>query len=355
MNRKRTTRGYSGRRPVPIISYVLGAAFLLVAVIFSVKGFLRSSAEPSTIPSQNVTAPMPSLTPSPSGIESPDPAASDPTPTATTPTTAPVASPTPVGNISYEVKTMKQDDIYQGKLILINANHPYRFFDFENFVCLYNYKTDSYKVGDYDLLIAEDAIAPLNRMLNDFYYNTGVNAVLATSGHRTYEYQQYLFDKEVALVGPEEAALWVAQPGASEHHSGLAIDFAVYYDSGEYHDYDGSGDFAWINENCHKYGYIVRYKPDKQHITGIAYEPWHFRYLGVPHATKVTELELCYEEYIDYLRDYSYDSPLSIETDEGEVYKAYYCEGLNVYVPKNIDYEISGNNIDGFIVTYKAS
>ena len=248
MNRKRTTADTVEKA---CTNYFLcsRAAFLLVAVIFSVKGFLRSSAEPSTIPSQNVTAPMPSLTPSPSGVESPDPAASDPTPTATTPTTAPVASPTPVGNISYEVKTMKQDDIYQGKLILINANHPYRFFDFENFVCLYNYKTDSYKVGDYDLLIAEDAIAPLNRMLNDFYYNTGVNAVLATSGHRTYEYQQYLFDKEVALVGPEEAALWVAQPGASEHHSGLAIDFAVYYDSGEYHDYDGSATLS-INETA---------------------------------------------------------------------------------------------------------
>lgn len=363
MRRNRSSRRYGGRKP--IISYVIGAAFLLVAVIFSIKGLSNSSAEPSPTPSQDVIQPLPSETPGkaspfPSGGETPVPTpTSDPIPTAP-PTSAPsptvpATSPAPVGNVRFEIRTMKQDDIYRGKLILINANHPYRFIDFENFVPLYNYKTDSYKVGDYELLFAEDAIAPLNSMLNDFYYYTGVNAVLAASGHRTYEYQQYLFDKEVALVGPEEAAIWVAKPGASEHHSGLAIDFAVYYDSGEYYEYDGTGEFAWINENCHKYGFIVRYKSEKKDITGIAYEPWHFRYLGIPHASKVTELGLCYEEYVDYLRDYSYDSPLTIETDGGEVYKTYYCEGLNVYVPKNIDYEISGNNIDGFIVTYKAS
>lgn len=337
MNRKRKSR--RNRRRKPVLPYILGTVFLLVAVVFSVKGLANNSASPSPTPSQTVETPEPS--------QAPDETPSIPT--------APVITPEPTVDTGFETMTMKQDDIYQGKLVLINASHHYKFIDFENFVCLYNYKTDSYKVGDYDILFAEDAVPPLNRMLDDFYYNSGVNAVMAVSGHRTYEFQQYLFDKEVALVGAEEAALWVAQPGASEHHSGLAIDFSVYYDSGEYFDYDGTGDFAWINENCHRYGFIVRYSPDKQDITGIGFEPWHFRYIGIPHATKVTELGMCYEEYIDYLRDYSYENPLSIRTDEGEVYDTYFCEGLKVYVPKNSDYEISGNNVDGFIVTVKGS
>ncbi|NLL45567.1 MAG: hypothetical protein GX250_01995 [Clostridiales bacterium] len=337
MNRKRKSR--RNRRRKPVLPYILGTVFLLVAVVFSVKGLANNSASPSPTPSQTVETPKPS--------QAPDETPSIPT--------APVITPEPTVDTGFETMTMKQDDIYQGKLVLINASHHYKFIDFENFVCLYNYKTDSYKVGDYDILFAEDAVPPLNRMLDDFYYNSGVKAVMAVSGHRTYEFQQYLFDKEVALVGAEEAALWVAQPGASEHHSGLAIDFSVYYDSGEYFDYDGTGDFAWINENCHRYGFIVRYSPDKQDITGIGFEPWHFRYIGIPHATKVTELGMCYEEYIDYLRDYSYENPLSIRTDEGEVYDTYFCEGLKVYVPKNSDYEISGNNVDGFIVTVKGS
>ena len=357
MNKKRKTSRHGGQRP--LIPIVFGTAFFLIAVVFSVTGLAKHSPAPS----QNVDALLPSETPAETPATTADPAVTaspsdliptPPVPTTATPT-APVTSPVPASNINFEVKTMKQEDIYQGKLILINSEHHYRFYDFENFVTLFDYQTYSYKVSDYDLLFAESAIPALNDMLDDFYYYTGLDAVMAISGHRTYDFQQYLLDKEIALVGAEEAAKWVAQPGASEHHSGLAIDFGVLYDSGEYYEYDGSGVFPWINENCHKYGFIVRYNPDKQHITGIAHEPWHFRYLGVPHATKVTELGLCLEEYIDYLRDYSYDKPLTIETDSGEVYKTYFCKGLNVYTPKNVDYEISGNNIDGFIITYKVS
>jgi len=321
--------------------YIIGTVFLLIAVILSIKGLANNSATPS---------------PTPSAAASPDLTSPTQTPVVTPSVpTVPVTTPEPAVDTKFETRTMTQDDIHQGKLILVNADHPYGFIDFENFVCLYNYKTDSYKVGDYDILFAEDATSPLNSMLNDFYSATGNNAVLAVSGHRTYEYQQHLLDQEIAQKGEAEAALWVAKPGASEHHSGLAIDFSVYYDSGEYFEYDGTGEFAWINENCYKYGFIVRYSPDKQSITGIGHEPWHFRYLGVPHATKVTQLGLCYEEYIDYLRDYSYENPLTIETDDGEVFDTYFCEDLKVYVPKNGEYDISGNNIDGFIVTVKKS
>jgi len=342
MNKKKKSRRY--KRSTPVIPYIIGTVFLVIAVILSVKGLTNNPAPPS---------PTPSVTPTPIPTDAPSPSQSPDVTPAPPPT--PTSTPTPAVGTDYEAKTMTQDDMYQGKLILVNRDKPYRFIDFENFVCLYDYKTDSYKVGDYDILYAEDAIAPLNSMLDDFCSQTGNNAVLVISGHRTYELQQSLLDREIALKGEAEAALWVAQPGTSEHHSGLAVDFAVYYDSGEYYEYDGSGEFAWINENCQKYGFIVRYNPDKQDITGIGHEPWHFRYLGVPHATKVTQLGLCYEEYIDYLRDYSYKNPLTIETDDGEVYETYFCGGLTAYVPRSGDYEISGNNVDGFIVTVKIS
>lgn len=338
MNRKRKSR--RNRRRKPVFPYILGTVFLLVAVVFSAKGLANNSTSPSPTPSQASTE-------NPAPSQTPDESPSIPT--------APVTTPEPTVNTGFETMTMKQDDIFQGKLVLINSSYPYKFIDSENFVCLYDYKTDSYKVGDYDILVAEDAIPSLNGMLNAFYLHSGVNAVIAVSGHRTYEYQQHLFDQEIAQKGEAEAALWVARPGASEHHSGLALDFSVYYDSGEFYDFDGTGEFAWINENCHKYGFIVRYSPDKQDLTGIGYEPWHFRYIGIPHSIKVTELGMCYEEYVDYLRDYSYENPLSIRTDGGEVYETYFCEGLKVYVPKNSDYEISGNNVDGFIVTVRAS
>ena len=88
-------------------------------------------------------------------------------------------------------------------------------------------------------------------------------------------------------------------PGASEHQSGLCCDMHNL----------GAADQAfakekvavWLAENAHKFGFILRYEADKQDITGIHYEPWHFRYVGRYHATKMYEADLCLEEYMETL------------------------------------------------------
>lgn len=93
----------------------------------------------------------------------------------------------------------------------------------------------------------------------------------------------------------------VAEPGTSEHALGLALDLI----SNQYSELDerqeGTKEAKWLEENCHKYGFILRYPPEKTSITGIIYEPWHYRYVGVEHATKITELGVTLEEY---LKDY---------------------------------------------------
>ena len=78
----------------------------------------------------------------------------------------------------------------------------------------------------------------------------------------------------------------VAVPGTSEHHLGLAVDLL------------GEEALVWLNEHCWEYGFIVRYAADKQHITGIADEPWHFRYVGVEVAMELKDSGLCLEEYL---------------------------------------------------------
>ncbi len=93
----------------------------------------------------------------------------------------------------------------------------------------------------------------------------------------------------------------VAEPGTSEHALGLALDLI----SNQYSELDerqeGTKEAKWLEENCHKYGFILRYPPEKTSITGIIYEPWHYRYVGVEHATKIMELGVTLEEY---LKDY---------------------------------------------------
>lgn len=122
--------------------------------------------------------------------------------------------------------------------------------------------------------------------------------LLAVSGYRTYGEQQLIFNNKVAQVGSKEKA-WrkVAPAGASEHQLGLAMDVLSenfrLLNSGFLDTEEGK----WLYENCHRFGFIVRYKKEWSNITGYSAEPWHFRYLGVSHATAVSKLDIPYETY----------------------------------------------------------
>lgn len=96
----------------------------------------------------------------------------------------------------------------------------------------------------------------------------------------------------------EETALNVALPGTSEHALGLALDLI----SEDYTELDegqrNTQEAKWLEKNCWKYGFILRYPPEKTNLTGITYEPWHFRYVGEEHAKKIMEQGVCLEEYL---------------------------------------------------------
>ena len=97
----------------------------------------------------------------------------------------------------------------------------------------------------------------------------------------------------------EDTRLSVAEPGTSEHAMGLALDLV----SNQYTELDErqetTKEAQWLTANCHKYGFILRYPPSKTDITGIIYEPWHYRYVGVEDATKIMELGITLEEYLE--------------------------------------------------------
>lgn len=135
----------------------------------------------------------------------------------------------------------------------------------------------------------------------------GYNPIICSS-YRTYSYQKGLFDRQVALYleygysqsdAEAEAARWVARPGTSEHHTGLAFDIvAASYQTLD-HTQANTPEQKWLMANCHKYGFILRYPENKTDITGINYEPWHYRYVGVDVAAEITQSGICFEEYLD--------------------------------------------------------
>ena len=81
-------------------------------------------------------------------------------------------------------------------------------------------------------------------------------------------------------------------PGHSEHETGYAVDFGLY--DGQYSSqFDGVGEYEWISKNCYKFGFILRYPLDMESVTQIKYEPWHYRYVGRPHAYYIWENGIC--------------------------------------------------------------
>jgi D-alanyl-D-alanine carboxypeptidase len=243
-----------------------------------------------------------------------------------------------------------------GNLILVNYQYAFDKFNSLNLQTLYDktlgYNTN-YVLHTSDLSVSKHIVTPLTTMLADMKEAnpslTSERKILISSGFRTYEKQQELYSKE-------EVEGLTAKPGHSEHHTGLTIDIRIFENGKTL--YLNDAEQTWIEANCAKYGFILRYTDENKDITGILNEDWHFRYVGVPHAMYMVEHDLCLEEYLDFLRKnhhYGTHDPLNYTVGE-TTYTIYYFPAsventtTNIYVP-SAGYEISGNNVDGFIVT----
>ncbi|MBS4538363.1 M15 family metallopeptidase [Clostridium sp. D2Q-11] len=122
------------------------------------------------------------------------------------------------------------------------------------------------------------------------------------SGYRSYQIQQILFNNYAEAHGEEAANKFSARPGQSEHQTGLVMDITsevANFDLTE--EFGETEDGKWLQENAHRFGFILRYPKGKEDITGYQYEPWHYRYVGKEMAKEVYELDVTLEEYFkDY-------------------------------------------------------
>lgn len=189
-----------------------------------------------------------------------------------------------------------------GTLILVN---PWNYIP-EDYTLELETVQGKYKM---DIKAAESA-----RNLVAAAKEAGFNMQLC-SAYRTVEKSTELYQRKVnQYIGygyseadaKVEAAKWVAPPGTSEHHTGLAMDLVSsdywnYYSDLE-HDYEKFNSFKWMYEHCAEFGFILRYPKDKQDITGITYEPWHYRYVGIEAAEYIMENGLCLEEYLEIIK-----------------------------------------------------
>lgn len=204
----------------------------------------------------------------------------------------PVSPASTVKEESLEPAAAEEEDAWQ--LRLVSAAHPL---------------PEDFEVPELTKLrgghaIDSRAYPALQQMMDDCRA-AGLNPVICSS-YRTYDKQEELFRKKVNTLlkqgysqeeAETEAARWVARPGTSEHETGLAVDIV----DKSYQLLDEKQAETpvqqWLMAHCAEYGFILRYPVEKSDLTGIGYEPWHYRYVGVEAAKEISERGICLEEY----------------------------------------------------------
>ena len=204
----------------------------------------------------------------------------------TEPTATPEATPepTPAGPVLPEV------DLSSWELMLVNKEHPL---------------DETYAPPE--VITLSDSQCPVDSRIADALTRFSEDAkaqglsVYLSSGYRSYSEQSANLQRKLDEGYPYETAITiVAEPGTSEHQTGLCCDITdVYYALKDPDVLELTDTYKWMSQHCQEYGFIVRYPQGKSELTGgIIYEPWHFRYVGVEAATYIMENGLCLEEFV---------------------------------------------------------
>lgn len=181
-----------------------------------------------------------------------------------------------------------------------------------------------------------------------------VTGFIANSGYRDIQLQKQLFNNRLSInksLGVKDPMLEtqkrVALPGASEHHTGMALDILSV--NGTSADTFGkTSQSQWLKANSWKFGFVVRYAEEKQNITLVMYEPWHIRYLGYPCAAVLYKENLCYEEFINHLNN----DIMKVYQENGKTYLFIHTDSVgDLNLLKGMGWEVSVADKDKYIVT----
>ncbi|MED1507224.1 MULTISPECIES: D-alanyl-D-alanine carboxypeptidase family protein [Bacillus] len=238
-----------------------------------------------------------------------------------------------------ERKEITKEQIYKGDLLLVNKDYPVKKDSIRSDIINLNHNSElvrGYVIFDRNLRLSKDVVKKFLNVV-DAAGKESVNHFLISSGYRDFQEQRQLYEK----MGSDYAL----PAGYSEHNLGLSLDVGSTQKKME-----KAPEGKWIEENVWKHGFVLRYPKNKSNITGIQYEPWHIRYVGLPHSAIMQKKNFTLEEYLEFLKE---EKEISTEV-EGKKYTVSYYKvsgNMKVNVPVNKQYEISGNNMDGVIVT----
>lgn len=192
-------------------------------------------------------------------------------------------------------------DVNYSVLLLVNAQNPLpEDYDYEG-----NLTTIPTKYINGSLNQIDKDVWPYMQAMLDAAWAEGVQ-LYVRSPYRSYATQKMLFQNQVERClkkglsqseAEAEAATVVTRPGTSEHNTGFSADFNIAEDS-----FESTTMFTWMQQHAADYGFVLRFPKDKQDKTGIIYESWHYRFVGIKTAKEMNKLNMCLEEYTEYIK-----------------------------------------------------
>lgn len=194
------------------------------------------------------------------------------------------------------VNRQKKSDSETDLLILVNKDHPLPD----------DYQVELKSLQNGLTSVADSIYEQLKEMLTDGS-EEGLEFCVA-SGYRSVESQQKILDNDISALmqqgltyeeAYEEKTRVVMPPGYSEHESGLAVDITALSNQKLDDTQEETPEIKWLQKNCARYGFILRYPRGKEDITDIDYESWHFRYVGIEAAGYIMDHNLTLEEYLE--------------------------------------------------------
>lgn len=187
-----------------------------------------------------------------------------------------------------DVKTVFQED----NLVIVN-----RFYKLESASIPNDLKEISVQYAYDGHKLKEEAHDAYIKMARKAKENN--ISLIANVSYRSYESQEATYDSFKSRYGTNKADEVAARPGHSEHQTGLALNISTRLKEGE-ETFEDTEAYTWLLDNAYKYGFILRYPKDKEDITGFAFEPGHYRYVGIDVATKIHEEDITFDEYYAY-------------------------------------------------------
>ena len=249
------------------------------------------------------------------------------------------------------VLTLSAEDCRRGNLILVNRRYSIHQAASEK-----QSLDDSWLLAADpawpEILLAQPAALALQKAMADLEAH---GRIVPVSGYRSRAEQEKIYQDSLGENGLEFTKKYVALPDCSEHQTGLAIDLGE--GGGELDfirpSFPDSGICGSFKKKAAQYGFVLRYPAGKEEVTGIAHEPWHFRFTGCPHAEIMETKGMVLEEYLEFLR--TCPDGCYIWKKEDSLTEIHYVHGgengAEFAVPEGCPYQVSGDNREGFIIT----